>query len=197
MKAPLLAGLALFSFLLCSAYAEDRVKVVADFDTDPPNNLGGNFGAFSPVETEQVYICRGAADESVRHGNAGASLRLDYNVSKGGSYNGFWIKLGPADSGNNFDATHYTKLVFWIKGDDKSGIPNKIKIELKGDPGTASGKKYFGDITEKWKKVELPLNDFGKISASKLNEIVFVFEQRTVGAQTTGAVFIDDLAFER
>lgn len=179
------------------AGAEDRLKLIADFDAEPPNNLGGNFGAFSPVETEQVYICRGSPDEGVRHGTSGASLRLDYNVSKGGSYNGFWVKLGPADSGNNFDASGYSRLTFWVKGDEKSGIPNKLKIELKGDPGTPVGKKYIGEIDAKWKKIEIPLKDFDKINPTKLNEIVFVFEQRVVGPQTTGAIYIDDLAFER
>jgi carbohydrate binding protein with CBM11 domain len=194
-----LGWLVVFGSLVLSTHAQnkDKLKLVADFDADPPNNVGGNFGAFSPVETEQVYICRGVSDESQRHGNKGASLKLDYNVSKGGSYNGFWIKLGPADSGNNFNAADYSKLTFWIKGDDKSGIPQKIKIELKGDPGTAAGKKYFGEITPKWTKIEMPLSEFGKMETAKLNEIVFVFEQRAVGPQTTGAVYIDDLAFEK
>jgi len=190
----------LFGSVVLPIQAEDQVKLIADFDSEPPNNLGGNFGAFSPTETEQVYICRATNDDTVKHGNSGSSIRLEYNVSKGGSYCGFWIKLGPADSGNNFDASGYSKLTFWVKGDEKSGIPAKVKMELKGDPGTPVGKKYIGEITDKWKKIEVPLSDFvkdGKINLNKLNEVVFVFEQRAVGPMTTGAINIDDLAFEK
>lgn len=180
--------------------AESAPKVVADFNAPAPNNVEGNFGAFSPSETEQVYICREALDEGVKHGDGGSAMRLEYNVSKGGSYNGFWMKLGSADSGNNFDATGYNKLTFWVKGDDKAGIPNKFKIELKGDPGQPLGKKYVGEVSDSWKKVEIPLTDFveeGRVDLSKLNEIVFVFEQRSVAPATTGAIYVDDVAFEK
>jgi hypothetical protein len=180
--------------------AEGNGKVVADFNAPAPNNVEGNFGAFSPSETEQVYICREALDEGVKHGDGGSAMRLEYNVSKGGSYNGFWMKLGSADSGNNFDATGFNKLTFWIKGDDKAGIPNKFKIELKGDPGQPLGKKYVGEVTDSWKKVEIPLVEFvseGRVDLSKLNEIVFVFEQRSVAPATTGAIYVDDVAFEK
>jgi len=175
-------------------------KLVADFNAPAPNNIEGNFGAFSPSETEQVYICRETLDEAVKHGDSGSAMRLEYNVSKGGSYNGFWMKLGSADSGNNFDASGFNKLTFWVKGDDKAGIPNKFKIELKGDPGQPLGKKYVGEVTDAWKKVEIPLSDFvneGRVDLSKLNEIVFVFEQRATAPATTGALYIDDVAFEK
>ena len=200
MISTLLALCAFASTGLGAGSTQDAVKLVADFNQPAPNNLEGNFGSYCQSETEQIYVCRETLDDKVRHGDAGSSMKLEYNVSKGGAYNGFWMKLGPADSGNNFDASTYNKLTFWIKGDDKSGIPNKFKIELKGDPGAPLGKKYIGELGEKWKKIEIPLEDFvkdGRVDLSKLNEVVFVFEQRAAAPATTGAIYIDDVAFEK
>ena len=175
-----------------------EVKMLADFNAPAPSNIGGIFGAFYP-ETEQIYICQETLDDATKHGTTGASMRLVYNVEKGGSYNGFWMKLGPNDTGNNFDASGYNKLTFWIKGDESSGIPYKFKVELKGDPGTVIGKKYIGDLTDKWTKVEIPLTEFSnqKVDISKLNEFVVVFENRAVAPQTKGAIYIDDVGLEK
>src|SRR5438105_12414622 len=117
-------------------------KLVADFNTPAPNNVGGNFGAFGP-EGESGNACKASVDEGQKRGDVGGSLRLDYNVTTKGAFNGFWMKLGPADNGNNFDMTGYSKLSFWIKGDEKSGIPAKFKVEVKGDSGPVA-KKYNG-----------------------------------------------------
>ena len=196
-----LSALMIFGSMIFSVHAfADAFRLVADFDTEPPNNVNGSFGTFSKSETEQVYVCNGNLDEGVRHGDSGSSLRLNYNVGKGGTYNGFWLKLGPEDVGNNFDASGYSKLTFWLKGDRGVGIPAKLKVEMKGDPGTPLAKKYIGEITDKWKKVEIPLAAFvrdGNIDLAKLNEIVVVIEHNQVGPSTAGVVYIDDLAFEK
>lgn len=178
---------------------EGSAKILADFNSPAPNNVEGNFGAFSPSETEQVYVCMESVDDVVKHGPSGSSMRLVYNVGKGGAFNGFWMKLGPADSGNNLNATDYKKLSFWIKGDDKAGLPNKFKVELKGDPGTPIAKKYVGELTGDWKKIEVPLEEIAAqgVDLTKLNEFVVVFEQRAVSPATTGAIYIDDVMLEK
>lgn len=187
----------LFVFAATYGLRADDAKLVADFNTPAPNNLGGNFGAFGP-ENEDGNACKAAVDDSHKHGDLGASLRLDYNVSKKGVYNGFWMKLGPADNGNNFDATGYNKLSFWIKGDDKSRTPTKFKLEVKGDSGPVA-KKYIGDLKDKWTKVEIPLEEFQKqgVDLTKLNELCIVFEQPQAGPFTVGAVNIDDIVLEK
>lgn len=201
MKASIwIVTLWVLSLAFDASAADSSSKIIADFNAPAPNNVEGNWGAFSPSETEQVFLCRESLDETIKHGDTGASLCLQYNVSRGGAFNGFWMKLGPGDSGNKFDASGYKKLCFWIKGDDKSGIPSKVKIELKGDPGAPFGKKYIGELSDKWKKVEIPLDEFSKEGAmdmTALNEIVFVFEQRAAAPATTGGVYIDDVAFEK
>lgn len=182
---------------LISLKAEDG-KVLADFNTPAPNNISGNYGAFGGTP-QDAYVCKEAIDDIVKHGADGSSMRLVYNVGKEGSYNGFWMKLGPADVGNNFDASPYKKLSFWIKGDQKSGTPNKLKVELKGDPGTPVAKKYVGELNADWKKVEIPLEELAAqgVDLKKLNEFVVVFEQREASPGTSGAVYIDDVMVEK
>lgn len=191
------AALACFGFVFLAGWAQaQQPKLIADFDSPAPNNVEGNFGAFNPSETEQVYICRELLQDTVKHGAAGSAMKLEYNVSKAGSYNGFWMKLGSADSGNNFDASPYKKLTFWVKGDEAAGFGTKFKLELKGDPGAPVAKKYVGPVSASWTKIEVPLKEFTGVDLKKLNEVVFIFEERTVAPATTGAIYIDDVTFE-
>ncbi|MBN1270320.1 MAG: hypothetical protein JXB04_12085 [Kiritimatiellae bacterium] len=182
-------------FILPAAAAE---RVIADFNMPPPNNVGGACGAFTPSAAETTYVTAETIDENIKHGDAGASLRLDYNVGTAGAFNGFWMKLGPSDTGNAFDGTQYSMLSLWIKGDPKIGIPKSIKVELKGDPGTAVGRQYVKSITGDWKKIQLPLSKYSdqRVNMTKLNEFVIVFENSEVGPATEGRIWIDDIMLE-
>ncbi|MBV9462876.1 MAG: hypothetical protein JO317_01490 [Verrucomicrobiae bacterium] len=213
MKNHLFLTILILAASLTTGYSEDNAKdgaaadarassgggtkVLADFNAPAPNNIDGNFGAFTPSESEQVYICKEAIDDKVRHGEKGAALRLDYNVNNGGAFNGFWMKLGPADKGNHFDASQFKKLSFWVKPDEKGG-PNKFKVELKGDDGPIA-KKYIGDLKAGWTKVEIPLDDFAAqgVDLTKLNEMTIVFEQRAASPKTVGALYLDDVTLEK
>jgi carbohydrate binding protein with CBM11 domain len=185
----------MFAFAAVSGIRADE-KLVADFNAPAPNNLGGNYGAFGP-ENEDGNACKAAVDDNQKRGE-GSSLRLDYNVSKKGVYNGFWMKLGPQDNGNNLDVSQYKTLCLWVKGDEKSGIPGRFKIEVKGDSGPVA-KKYIGELKDKWTKVEIPLLEFQKqgVDLTKLNELCIVFEQPQAGPVTVGAINIDDIVLEK
>lgn len=173
-------------------------QIVADFNMPPPNNLGGGYGAFSPKAEEMTYVTTETWDEVEKYGKDGGSMRLEYNVDKPGSFNGFWMKMGPEDTANNFDASAYSKLTFWVKGDTKVGVPAKVKIELKGDPGTRIGRYYTKDITDAWQKVEVPLKDIAaqKVDLTKLNELVLVFEQAQAAPGVKGVIWIDEITLE-
>ncbi len=189
-----MVALCLASATLLNAQAEEK-KMIADFNAPSPNNVNGDFGAFSPNPDERVFLCNESLDETIRQGSTGSSLRLTYNVDNGGAYNGFWLKFGPADT--TFDGSAYTKVTFWIRGDSKVGIPNKIKVELKSAGKIAS--HYVGEITGDWKKIEIPLSEISKagVDLSKLTEMTFVFEQRYASPGTVGAINIDDIALEK
>jgi len=173
-------------------------QILADFNMPPPNNLGGAYGAFSPRAEEMTYVTVETWDEVEKYGTDGGSMQLEYNVDKPGSFNGFWMKLGPEDTGNEFDAAAYSKLTFWAKGDPSVGVPSKLKVELKGDPGTRIGRYYISNIGSDWKKYEIPLKDIAaqKVDLTKLNEFVIVFEQNQVAPGTKGVIWIDEITFE-
>jgi len=197
MKRSPLIAVTIATLCMASTAQADQM-LVADFNAPAPNNLEGQFGSFAPSGSELVYICRESLDISDKRGGEGSSLRLDYNVSNGGAFNGFWMKLGPADSANNLDVSAYEKLTFWLKGDEKVGIPHKFKVELKGDPGEPGGQSYVTDVPSKWKKIEIPLKEFESqgVDLTRLNEMVIVFEQRAASPGMVGAILIDNVSFQ-
>jgi hypothetical protein len=193
--------LTIVSVMVCGAAVYASAKgftTLADFDIPPPNNLNGSYGAFAPSASELTYVTIETLDDGIKHGNDGSSMRLDYNVEKGGSFNGFWMKLGPEEIGNNFDASQFGTLSFWIKGDPKVGVPKQVKVELKGDPGTRIGRQYIKNITADWKKITLPLDKYASqgVDLSKLNEMVIVFENSVASPGTQGRIWIDHIALE-
>ena len=172
--------------------------VVADFDIPPPNNVNGAYGAFAPSPDEMTYVTVETIDDGVKHGQDGASMRLDYNVEKSGAFNGFWMKMGPEDVGNKYDASKFSALTFWVKADPQVGIPKQVKVELKGDPGTRIGRQYLKDLTADWKKIVLPLQVYADqgVDLTKLNEFVVVFENRVAAPGAKGRIWIDSITLE-
>jgi len=189
-------GAMLFASVALTQAAEQAVKMLADFNSPAPNNVQGNFGGFTPNPEEQVYVCTENIDSAVKH-EGSSSLRLDYNVGNGGAYNGFWMKLGATDDAT-LDGSAYTKLTFWVKGDEKAGIPSKFKVELKS--GKKKGDYYVGEVTGEWKKIEIPMDTFAKkggVDLSKLSEMTIVFEQKYANPGTQGSLYIDEIALEK
>ncbi|MFH0880739.1 MAG: carbohydrate binding domain-containing protein [Lentisphaerota bacterium] len=185
-------------FALVSPVNAADPTTLASFDIPAPNNVGGGFGAFSPKAEEATFITVETLDDKVKQGAEGASMRLDYNVGKPGAFNGFWMKLGPEDVANNFDASAFTKMTFFIKGDTAIGIPGKVKVEIKGDPGTPIGRHYVSTINDDWTKIEVPLKEMTdqRVDLTKLNEVVFVFENAQAAPGVKGSIWIDDIKFE-
>jgi hypothetical protein len=163
---------------------------VDDFNAGAkPNCLGGDLGAFDYMPDDFSQSCLEAYDPGVKHDDVGFSMRLDYDVdSKNPAFNGFWMKLA------NLDATGYSKIVFWVKGDVKHGFTDVFKVELKNSLGE-TGKYYVKNVTNEWKKIEIPLKDFAFITDfSDLTELVIVFEDRIVSAKE-GTIWVDDIYF--
>jgi len=172
-------------------------RVLADFNGQSSSGGAvGSYGVLSSSDSETVYVCRESLDTSEKHGIMGASLRLDYNVASPGAYNGFWLRLAP-DGGDKLDATGFQNLTFWVKGDEKAGIPNRLKVELKSDG--RSGVYYVGELGSRWKKVIIPLEEFTKQGAdvARLNELAIVFEERSTAPATSGSICVDDIALEK
>ncbi len=163
---------------------------VDDFNAgSKPNCLEGDLGAFDFQPEDLTQSCLAAYNSDVKRGDSGFSMRLEYDVdSLNPAFNGFWTKL------EDFDASDFSKLVFWVKGDQEYGFTDTFKVELKNNSGE-TGKYYVKNITAQWKKIEVPLKDFAFISDfSDLVELVFVFEDR-IASKKQGTIWVDDIYF--
>lgn len=166
--------------------------LVADFNTgEKPNNIGGDFGAWSKDPTDFSQGCSESFDSVNRRGTTGFSMKLDYSVdSKNPAYNGFWMFL------QNFDASKYDNLSLWVKGDGKIGYTTVFKVELK-NASKQIGRYYVTNITDSWQDIVIPLKDFkGITDFSNLSELVIVFEDR-IASNKKGVIYLDDIRFTK
>lgn len=176
-----------FVFTPCT-YA-GRELVIADFDSGTkPNNVDGDFGSWEkdPSDTDQSCIMEFTEDDALGD-PAGSSIRLRYDVdSPKGCYNGFWMRT------SGIDATDYTTLNIYVKGDKEAGYPSEIKLELK-DRNRKAGTYTLKGITDKWKRFAIPLNSFrGMEDKAHPDEFVIVFED-TKTRPKKGAIYVDQI----
>lgn len=175
--------------LMAICVSAAQALVVADFDNaSKPNNVGGDFGAWDKDPTDMTQTCVEEFDTVNTRQGQGSCMMLTYDVdSPNAAFNGFWMKL------ENLDATKFSKLVFWAKGDAAKGCTPRAKIEIK----TASerGAYYVDGISSVWTKFEIPLMDFYVSDLSALTEFVVVFEDHS-SVPKTGILYLDDVSFE-
>jgi len=182
-----------------AAFAAEKAPVasgsellVADFDSgEKPNNIGGDFGAWSKDPTDFSQGCTEAFDSVNRSGTKGFGMKLEYSVdSKNPAYNGFWMLL------QNLDASKYDNVAFKVKGDAKIGYTTVFKIELK-NAAKQVGRYYVTNITDQWQDVVIPLKEFkGVTDYSNLTEFVIVFEDR-IASNKKGVIYLDDIRFTK
>ncbi len=182
-----------------AAYAAEKAPViagselvVADFDSgEKPNNIGGDFGAWSKDPTDFSQGCTESFDSVNRSGTKGFGMKLEYSVeSKNPAYNGFWMFL------QNLDASKYDNVAFKVKGDAKVGYTTVFKIELK-NAAKQVGRYYVTNITDQWQDVVIPLKEFkGITDYSNLTEFVIVFEDR-IASNKKGVIYLDDVRFTK
>ncbi len=123
--------------------------------------------------------------------------QINYNVETAGAYNGTWLDLANANLGQTFNASSYSNLVFYVKGDSES---MNFKIELKS-PNNGSEYFYVTGVTKNWEKIVIPFKNFTKYSwtepvdFSKLTQMTFVFENN-VDTVKNGTIYVGDIGFE-
>lgn len=188
-----------FALAMPAANAVEKAPVasgsellVADFDSgEKPNNIGGDFGAWSKDPTDFSQGCTEAFDSVNRSGTKGFGMKLEYSVdSKNPAYNGFWMFL------QNLDASKYDNVALKVKGDAKIGYTTVFKVELK-NAAKQVGRYYVTNITDQWQDIVIPLKDFkGITDYSNLTEFVIVFEDR-IASNKKGVIYLDDLRFTK
>ncbi|MDD5085850.1 MAG: hypothetical protein PHE61_07410 [Candidatus Omnitrophica bacterium] len=172
---------------------ESAELVVATFDRgEPPNEVGGNYGAWNYNVKDPSQHCYAAPEpDDPVNPEKGYSIRLDYDVlSKQPAFNGFWMGLG------GIDISDYDTLSFWVKGDEACGFTTRFKLELKN----AFGEKdtyCVRDIGPEWKEVTLDIKkDVSQIDWSNMTELVIVFDD-IMSTKKTGSVCIDHFVFRK
>ena len=165
--------------------------VVADFNSgSKPNNLGADFGCWNKDEADKTQGCKDSFDPNIKHGNSGFSMKLDYDVdSPNPAYNGFWCKIPGKD------VSAYTKVSFWVKGDESAGFSPSIKLELKNQKGEL-GRYIFTGVTKDWQEASIPVSQFNGISdLTQVTEFGVVFDDVTCAAKKQGVIYLDDIGF--
>lgn len=166
--------------------------VIADFDSgEKPNNIGGDFGAWTRDPDDPMQGCIEAFDPRDRYGNHGYALRLIYSVdSPKPAYGGLWMRL------RDLNATTFDALAFRIRGDPKMGFTTTFKVELK-DAVDQSSHYYVRGITDQWQDMVIPLKQMqGMANFARLKEFVITFEDTTATAKK-GVIYLDDVGFIR
>ncbi len=186
-----LLGLAVVcaAFIGMSSSASAATLLVDDFDRgEKPNALGGDFGAWDKDPNDATQTCALSFDKGHAFGGVGYSLKLDYDVdSPNPAYNGLWSKLEGAD------LRSYKKLTFYVKGDKDTGYTKSFKLELKN--GKEVGQYVLKGVTDQWKRVSIPLSEFGLKDLRGMTEFVIVFDDASSDPKS-GSVFLDEIAFE-
>jgi len=168
--------------------AKNGTLLIADFNSGKkPNKLGGDFGSWDRDPNDYTQTATDGFISAIKHGEEGFSLQIYYDVnSPNPAFNGFWMKL------NNLNASNYTTLNLWIKGDKLRGFTRIIKTELKNSKGEI-GTFYIDNISDKWQEIIIPLKSFkGLNDLTSLSEFTIVFED-TSATKKEGAIYIDDI----
>lgn len=166
--------------------------LVDDFDIKENfNNLKGPLGSWNVFYSDPNQYCRDEFSESERVGDKGYSLKLAYDVdSPFSAYNGFFTYL------MDIDLSDYKYLVFYVKGDKKAGFTESLNLELKNNKKQV-GRMFIEGITDEWKKMVVPLEQFTGINDFKdMKEFVIVFSDIGV-TKKEGVVYLDDIYFAK
>lgn len=196
MKRNLIIAFALLALILMPRYPLFAAQlVVADFEHDGRNNLGGDIGTWNsnPLDTTQGCIMEiiplyGVLDKEDVKTNV---LKISYDVAASGpAFNGMWFQL------KNTDLTPYDELSIAVRG-DAGGFTTQFKVELKNTKGERVVYVLKG-ITDEWQRLVIPLKELKSVGSmtdwAHIKELVFTFDDMTV-TYKEGILYVDNVTF--
>lgn len=165
--------------------------VVEDFSNPYGNyGLGAWTGGTSSASDVNASIVQ---DDTFGH-----AWKINYNVEENGAYNGTWIDLANTNLNQTFDASNYSALVFYVKGNAQS---MNFKIELKS-PNNGAEYYYVQNVGTNWSKIVIPFDEMTRYSwtnpvdFSKLIQMTFVFENNVDNVKD-GTIYVARIGFSR
>ena len=182
----------------------DHIDYVDLLEMAPQIGEGGDFWFFKNVDEEvfmfspnengsQFYIYTNPA--CTHSGTLG--LKIDYSILEP-DFAGWGLEWDTSPT-TYFDASSFTKLVFWIKG-NTGGDP--FQISLTDLNNRVDDKQGFFEIklrdypiivsSDIWTKIEIPLTDFKGVDTSALTQLSVTFYAKN----GPGNICIDDIAFQ-
>ncbi len=185
---PTFLGLFLFLILLCScveeatclpADAPQGSVSLADFDDCSKDNL-------EPCQAESTQGCVHSFGSNRVEDKKGFSLKLDYDLNSPNSgVNGLRIKLSEKIT-DIFDG-----IVFYVKGDKKTGFTTKFNVVFKGE--NENGTYPVTGINGSWKLVPILFSEVKGISDwSRISKMEILFDAKVV-TSPKGTIYIDDV----
>jgi len=167
------------------------------------NLLGGRTSVYEQVPSRALAV----STDKEYYGPSGRALAIRYDKKNSGGPGdtGGWcgyysiLKAGP----KYFDASAYTKLTFWVKGETgsenfKVGMADKHWEQIDDSVKSEDIGIYLKDkkITTGWQQAVVPLEVFF-IDMKQLASYAICFEGDCfTDGKGTGVVYIDDVAFE-
>lgn len=189
------------AILLVPSVALAAPLAIDDFESGS-NKLNGHSNAYVQEPSRALQM----RTKDVAHGGT-SSLMLKYDKkSKGGPYDGGgWCGYyTQVKSGRQyFDASGYTKLMFWVKGaqGDESfmvGVADRHWDEVGDSVKSEPIGKYLpaGKVTTDWQLATIPLAAFF-VDAKELATIAICFEGACFPTgEGKGTIYLDDLTLE-
>ncbi|MDP8215884.1 MAG: carbohydrate binding domain-containing protein [Candidatus Kaelpia imicola] len=139
------------------------------------------YGVWTSNPEDKALIATGSVVTTDKVGFSGGCFEFKYNLgSPDGGFAGFYIEFG------SIDLSKYSQLVFWIKGDKKSGFSEKAVVNF-------SGGSQFINITPNWQKIVIGLKGFTKKNAG--SEFSLTFESGWA-TEKKGTVYIDEVTLK-
>ncbi len=170
------------------------VFLIDDFDKDGVTEREWicPVGGWVSDPTDPTIRCIEAYDPLIRYGSKGYSLKLWYDLeSPNPTFGGLWMQLRYGSSAT-MDLSSYKNLVLLIKGTSTPlGFTTRLKLEIKNKEEAST--VVLDNITQQWKKFEIPLSTFRDISDwSRMTELVIVLEPDTI-TDREGIIYIDEV----
>lgn len=202
-----LIGILNLALMVCGlAKGDSQVVVVDSFDQAVQNEVQGYRSAFyrAPSRASLLRVEDGTRNyqrlsRSKDLVHVRRCMRVRAEKRKTG-FCGLWVHFFDrrADSPSYFDASRFTHLSFWVKGErggedfeiclaDKTWIARQDSVPL-----GKVGRFLAGGVTTHWQEVVIPLSDVGqRLDLSRLGGFTIRFP--SAGEFT---VYIDDISFK-